>query len=321
LEAVLANEDALRPGKYPARPEVVGPDVTRVFQRSLTVTIPDPKGKREPPMVMPVFSADVVIDGPPGKYRFLATFERGAAAAGGEVEFYVSDKAQMPLVEMPVTIWGGDLELTSWLSGRGVRVRPLSPATPSQREVILVSGTPPAPGGGAAFADLARRIARGSTAVFLSPAVFAKQQQPTGWLPLANKGTFAGLPSWLYHKDDWCKRHPIFDGLPAGGLMDYAYYREIIPDAAWIGQDRPAEAVAGGINASQGYSSGLYVAVYELGAGRFILNALRIRENLGPHPAAERLLRNMLRYAGRDIGKPPVELPPDFDRQLKAMGY
>ena len=38
-------------------------------------------------MVMPVFSEDVVIDGPPGKYRFLATFEQGAAAAGGEVEF------------------------------------------------------------------------------------------------------------------------------------------------------------------------------------------------------------------------------------------
>ena len=103
--------------------------------------------------------------------------------------------------------------------------------------------------------------------------------------------------------------------------MDYAYYREIIPDAAWIGQDRPAEAVAGGINASQGYSSGLYVAVYELGAGRFILNALRIRENLGSHPAAERLLRNMLRYAARDLGKPPAQLPSDFDRQFKAMGY
>jgi hypothetical protein len=321
LEAVLANEDALRPGKYPARLEVVGPDITRVFQRALSVTIPDPKGKPEPPMVMPVFASDVVLDGPPGKYRFLATFDSGAAAAGGEVEFYVSDAAQMPPVEAPVAMWGEDPELAKWLSGHGIRVRPLSQAAPSQREVILVSGAPAAPGGGAAFADLARRIARGSTAVFLSPAVFARQQQPTGWLPLANKGTFAGLPSWLYHKDDWCKRHPIFDGLPAGGLMDYTYYREIIPDAAWIGQDLPAEAVAGGINASQGYSSGLYVAVYELGAGRLILNALRIRENLGSHPAAERLLRNMLRYGARDLGKPPAELPPDFDRQLKAMGY
>jgi hypothetical protein len=103
--------------------------------------------------------------------------------------------------------------------------------------------------------------------------------------------------------------------------MDYAYYREIIPDGAWVGQDPPAEPVAGGINASQGYSSGLYVSVYELGAGRFILNTLRIRENLSANPAAERLLRNMLRYAARDLAKSPTALPPDFDQRLKAFGY
>jgi hypothetical protein len=321
LEAVLANEDVLRPGKYPARLEVVAPDATRVFQRSLAVIIPDPKGKREPPMAMPVFAADVAIDGPPGKYRFLATFEQGAAAAGGEVEFYVTDPAQMPPVDMPVALWGEDPGLARWLSDRGIRTRSLASAPTAERQVILASAAPAGPGGAAAFADLARRIAQGSTAVFLSPAVFAKEKNPTGWLPMVNKGTLGGLPSWLYHKDDWCRRHPIFDGLPSGELMDYAYYREIIPDGAWIGQDPPAEPVAGGINASQGYSSGLYVAVYDLGAGRFILNALRIRESLGANPAAERLLRNMLRYAARDLGKPPLALPPDFGQRLKAMGY
>ena len=56
-------------------------------------------------------------------------------------------------------------------------------------------------------------------------------------------------------------------------------------------------AVAGAIKASQDYSSGLMLAVYESGAGRFILNTLLIRENLGSNPAAERLLRNLLNYA------------------------
>jgi len=41
------------------------------------------------------------------------------------------------------------------------------------------------------------------------------------------------------------------------------------------------------------------VAVYPLGKGKVILNSLRIRETLGGEPVAERLLRNMLRYAGR----------------------
>jgi hypothetical protein len=321
LEAVLANEDALRPGKYPASLQVVGPDTTRVFRRSLVVTIPDRKGKPEAPMVMPVFAEDVAIDGPSDKYRFLATFEQGAAPAGGEVEFYVTDPAEMPPVDAPVTLWGEDPGLAKWILEHRIAIRPLAAPSAGHREVILVSGTPPAPGGAAAFADLARRIASGSTAVFLTPGVLAKEKHPTAWLPAANKGTLAGLPSWLYHKDDWCRSHPIFDGLPAGTLMDYAYYREIIPDAAWVGQDPPSEAVAGGINASQGYSSGLYVAVYDLGAGRFILNCLRVRENLGTNPAAERLLRNMLRYAARDLAKPVAAPPPGFEQQLKAMGY
>jgi hypothetical protein len=170
------------------------------------------------------------------------------------------------------------------------------------------------------MAVLARRIAAGSAVVFLAPEVFAKGDQPTAWLPLAHKGTIVPIWGWLYLKDEWCKRHPIFDGLPCGGLMDYAYYRELIPDLVGQGQDPPAEAVAGAIKASQDYSSGLMVAVYELGAGRFVVNTLHVRNNLARHPAAERLLRNMLRYAARDVAKPPASLPADFDRQLRDMG-
>jgi hypothetical protein len=88
-----------------------------------------------------------------------------------------------------------------------------------------------------------------------------------------------------------------------------------------VGHGDLEEAVCGGINAALGYSSGLFVAVHKLGAGRFVLNTLQIRENLGPHPAAERLLRNMLRYAGREAGKPLADLPADFDGTLEKMGY
>ena len=133
--------------------------------------------------------------------------------------------------------------------------------------------------------------------MFLSPDVLRKDDQPLGWLPLANKGTVSSIRGWLYLKDEWAKRHPIFDGLPSGGLMDYTFYREIIPDTVLVGQDPPAEAVAGAIKASQDYSSGLMVAVFESGAGRFVLNTLLIREHLGTNPVAERLLCNLLNYA------------------------
>jgi hypothetical protein len=359
LEAVLADEDVLTPGEYPARFQVVGPELTRVLDRTITVKIPKRQGKQEPPFAKLCFAEDVAVDGPSGKYRFLATFERGAAAAGGATEFYVTDPAEMPAVPTEVVLWGDDPALARWLAEHKIGTRPFSsrpaageggkgdrphlceapggpfrqmgpvPFSPGEgqgvraikREVILASAKPPAPGGAAAFAELARHIARGSTVVFLSPEVFAKGDRPTAWLPLAHKGTVSPIHGWLYLKDEWAKRHPIFEGLPAGGLMDYTYYREIIPDLVWSGQDPPAEAVAGAIKASQDYASGLMVAVYRLGEGRFVLNTLRVRENLDSHPAAERLLRNMLNYAAKDADKPAANLPADFDAQLKSMGY
>ena len=85
--------------------------------------------------------------------------------------------------------------------------------------------------------------------------------------------------------------------------------------------DRPSEAVCGSIRTNSEYVSGLHIGVWDFGAGRFIVNTLRIRENLGTDPAAERLLRNLLNYAARDLDKPVAELPADFEKQLKAIGY
>lgn len=321
LEAVLANEDVLAPGEYPVRLQVVGPNLARVFEKRVTVTIRDPKGRPEPPMVQPVFSEEVVIDGPPGTYRFLATFEQGAAACGEEIRFFVEvAPEEMPKVEPEVVLMSADAGLADWLTRRGIQHRPYAPGSPAAREVILASGKPTADPA-VVFKDLAARMARGSTVVFLTTDTYAKGDQSAGWLPLKTKGQVSGIARWLYHSDEWVKRHPIFDGMQAGGLMDYSYYRELIPDVVFAGMEAADDPVAGGINASWGYQSGLTVAVHKFGAGEFILNSLLIRDNLGKVPQAERLLRNMLRFAGRHLAEPPAPLPADFDAQLKAVGY
>jgi hypothetical protein len=84
---------------------------------------------------------------------------------------------------------------------------------------------------------------------------------------------------------------------------------------------QPVEGVCGANRLCANYASGLHIAVYPLGAGRFVLNNLLVRENLERVPAAERLLRNMLNYAARDGEKPLTDLPADFDAQLKTFGY
>ena len=302
LEGVLANEDVLAPGDYSVRLHVIGPGTTRLLERTVTVTIPARKGEQDPPLALPFFAEDLALDGPPGTYRFLAAFERGGAATGGEAVFHVADPAGLPGVKTDVALWGDDPDLKRWLDGHGVRTRVWAEAPSSGREVLLI-GANPAAGSEAAWRDLAGRIARGATAVFLSPAVFREGDDPVARLPLEPKGTLAPIQGWLYLKDEWAKSHPVFDGLPAGGLLDYSFYREIIPDLVFAGQDVPEEAVAGAIKASQDYASGLMVSVHKLGAGRIILNSLLIRENLGLHPAADRLLCNLLNYAASSTGR------------------
>ncbi len=104
-------------------------------------------------------------------------------------------------------------------------------------------------------------------------------------------------------------------------MLEHTFYRELLGGTAFAGQDAPSEAVSGAINTCLGYSSGLTVAVYDLGVGGFTLNSLRIRDNLGTDPVAERLLRNMLNHAGRRVNLHPTPLPVDFDAQLGEMGY
>ncbi len=321
LEAVLANEDALAPGEYPVRIQVIGPNLTRAFDEHVTVKIADPKSKPEPALAQPVFEKALAIDGPPGDWRFLATFEKGAAASGEETKFFVDvAPQQMPKVDNEIVLLSSDAGLADWLTAQGIHHKPYSTASVSGREVILASGMPEADPS-VLFPDLARRIARGSTVVFLTPETCARGDQTTGWLPLKNKGALTRIARWLYHSDEWAERHPIFDDLPSGGLLDYSYYGELIPEEVFAGLDSGVDPVVGGINAALGYQSGLMVAVCKLGAGQFILNTLLIRENLGKVPEADRLLRNMLRFAAHDADLPSAELPANFDEYLRAIGY
>jgi hypothetical protein len=139
--------------------------------------------------------------------------------------------------------------------------------------------------------------------------VFRSGNDTTTHLPLAERGRIGQPQEWLYHVDQWAKRHPVFEGLPAGGLLDYGYYRELIPESFFVGVQTPDTAIAGGNNASLQYEAGLMLAQYRRGQGGFLINTLLIREHLGKVPQAERLLRNMLRAA------PSFNPPPQARRR------
>lgn len=107
--------------------------------------------------------------------------------------------------------------------------------------------------------------------------------------------------------------------------MDWDYYGDVIPRTMFSGQETPddvaAAAFAVGYPCPGGYTSGILIGAYRLGAGSFIINNCRVLENLGMHPAADRLLLNMIRHAGSLVAATPEPLEPDFETRLAEMGY
>ena len=291
FEAVLANEDILKPGEYNVRLQITGPNNHRVFDEVVPVIVPGIVDGKEPPFAIPFFEKSIRVDGPSGVYRFHATMLEGGAPAGRPLEFFVTDPKDMPLIEKEVILWGGDSELGDWLRSRGIKTKGFEAATESD---VIIVGHKPADD----FVPLLKLLENGARVIFLCPEVFHESDDPTAKIPLEQRGQLRGGGHlvWLYHKDDWTKNHPYFDGLPRGGIMDHAFYRNLLAQQIWSGQSDPVEIVAGAIQTALGYDSGLLTAVHSYGKGRFVLNTLRIRDNLGTDPVAERILRNMIRH-------------------------
>jgi hypothetical protein len=63
------------------------------------------------------------------------------------------------------------------------------------------------------------------------------------------------------------------------------------------------------------------VGIYPFAAGRFLVNTLRLVENLGVHPVADRIVLNMLACASGLTLEPLALLPADFDTRLATIEY
>ncbi len=315
LRIVLANEDRLPPGTYPLRVDILNERSKVVFSRQHEVNLPRSLGGNPNPFAFNIYDDAIAASWPEGKYRVRATFERSAAATGGNAEFYVSDPPTGINPTMEVMLLGDDATIRPWLEARGATVR--DKLQSDRRQVILVSGRLPSREAKSKYRQTLTRVACGSTAIFLSPETLAQDG-----LQLPCKGKVVGLPSGVYHKEEWNYRHAVFAGMPTGGLMDYVYYRTLIPSIGWQRDGAaPATVLAGAIQPApgSGYASGLLLFADGFGAGECFVNTLRVRENLDKDPAADRLLSNLLTCATRHLDAPPLPPPADLEEQLAEL--
>ncbi|MBV9306881.1 MAG: hypothetical protein JOZ45_12115, partial [Acidobacteriaceae bacterium] len=323
LEAVLANEDVLRPGSYPVEFFVLGPKGI-AWQRKATIQISTPTEGQDGPLAVPVLKEETVISGPAGAYQLLPCSERNLAPPEASWVFHLTDPSSLPRVNAGVVTWGVPDVALSWMKTHGVTALPLTTTVPQHRELILV-GDVSADSQVSDWKRIAEGMARGSTAVFLSPKAFKQGKDASARLPLARKGRVYEFNDWLYHKECVAKPHPIFEGLQGQGVLDWYYYGPVLPRYLFDGQDTPAEVIAAafatGYSTKGGYASGVLMGIYQFNAGQFIFNSFPILENIDKHPVADRMLLNLIRYSADLVGGPAAELPTDFETQLTRLGY
>lgn len=126
-------------------------------------------------------------------------------------------------------------------------------------------------------------------------------------LPVKASGIKAGKGLWV-GVSHIVKDHPIFSGLPTNCMMGQVY------ENIWAQmhlKDMEGELIAGAVTHDwfqgqkdkQHYlgpdkaSWGAEMAIVHHGEGRLIVSTLRILENLGKDPAAEKILFNLITWA------------------------
>ena len=323
LEAVMANEDVLRAGDYPARFRVWGPNGV-AWDRQSSIHIPDVPVGQDGPLAVPVLKEDVVLNGPAGTYKLVPYIDRKISPPDTSWEFHLSDPASLPHVDATVTSWGVPDSAVSWLKSHGVTVMPFSSAASANREIILV-GNVSTESQPSDWKELATRMAKGSVVVFLSPKAFKREKESAAWLPLARKGRVYEFSDMLYHKECVAKPHRVFEGLQGNGMLDMYYYGPMWPHYLFDGQDTPSEVIATafatGYSTPGGYASGVLLGSYKFGAGQFIVNTFPMLDYIDKHPVADRLLLNLIQFAARSVQGSMAQLPGDFQAQLRSIGY
>ena len=323
LEAVMANEDVLIPGNYPVRFTIWGP-IGAAWEHECSIRIPEVAKGEDGPLAVSVMKEEVTLSGPAGSYRLIPIIERDVAPPDTSWEFHLTDPASLPHLSAHVSCWGIPDHIDPWLKLHGVTAAPLSNNTTGAREVIL-AGDVSDQSRSDNWVKLAARVAIGSTVVFLSPLAFKRDKDPSGWMPLANKGRIYEFYDWLYHKECVAKPHPAFEGLQGNGMLDWYYYGPVWPHYLFEGQDTPSEVIAAAFSAGYdqegGSPSGVLLGTYKFGAGQFIVNTFPILENIDKHPVADRLLLNLIQYAMDSAQGPATPLPSDFEGWLKSIRY
>ena len=301
VEAVLANEDVMTPGEYPVCFRIWG-EQGIVWQRRTKVRIPKESCQGPlPPLAVPVLKTKVKLNLPEGNYTFAADLERGGAPTGDRLPFRLTEPCSTEMKKGRVVAWGIGKPVQRWLERQGFACCPLDPDASRPKCPVLIGDVDPNARSRRTWDIITRWLEAGTTVLLLSPKPLRCDQADTSHLPWGEAIRARTFHDWLYHKDVVIKRHPIVEGLQSGSLLDLSHWGHVVGHDMFDCDQAPDEVItaafAVGYSCPGGYDSGVILGSQTMGKGRLIFNALQVLPHISRHPAADRLLLNLISYA------------------------
>ena len=285
----LANEERTE-GRADLSLQVIGPTNQVLWKKKREMKIP--RGGKE------IWTGAVSASGSPGVHKFAVRIMQGMKVLGqSSVDFHVIEPVEPCDVEITVLDPQGN-----W---RDRCLKLAKPGTVHAPIHIL----PPLANSVRAYPDndlamMLAEVAGGAVALVFGP--------PQDWNDFAEVldaslsatskdavGAFLGM----YH---YVKLHPVFDGLPARRLMRQVYCN-VVPPKTFI--EATDEDICGTFDTTP-VATGHYmmgetawwgtdILVKRYGSGRIVFTHLRVLENLGTDPVADRIFVNMLKHFSR----------------------
>ncbi len=305
LQAVLASEDALKPGVYPATFRLHGPEGTVWEKRSAVTLAPGADG--ELPFAVEALDEAVTLDRVvPGPYTLAADLDAPGVAEADRLTFRITGlpHPENPFGDLAVALWGANPRVEAYLKDNGISYR----AYPAPAQVILVTEDEVLREDDAGWTRLWQNIEKGAYALFLGFGAFAREEAAADGqarlnrrsrLPMNPKAVWRGELGWLYHHELAVRDKDLFADIQEPGLVDAELIEDFdfgfIKDA-----DVPDRVLAAtffpGADELTYFSAGLAAGEYRKGRGRYLIQTFGFLSCLGT-PTADLLLRNLLRIA------------------------
>jgi hypothetical protein len=286
--------------------DVVSDDGTSVFQTKKDTSLVSG--------IAPLLDEKLNTNGLAGRYtvRTRLTGRDGSVVAKNAVTIDVFAEEQLAASKARIAVLDVNNSLRPFLNTSGIAYVEFGADTPKSLPVFVPKAFAGNPKANGLFAELERFVKDGGTAVYLetvqrwaqnpfwSDKLPSREVLPVPATVRQGKGLWVGVSHIVTD-------HPVFNGLPTQCMMGQVYENVWSPQAL-LGLE--GELIVGSVSHGwfqgekdkQNYLGpspawwGMDMGVVRHGQGRYVLSALRIVENLGKDPVADKILFNLIKW-------------------------